>query len=493
MRTRHLMALFTGVLILAIILPISLSIWQAARQAKMQFYRELDDYSNRIVVRTLQVADQAREALREADAHTAASCSPEHLLTLRRIAYTHRYIQEVLWLRDSVPQCSSLEDHSVAVTFPPPDHIAPDGYRTWLTSINDLGLDHQMTAMGSRQHMVMIDPVSFIDVVPASEEKIHTMLFGLDHQKMVISSQPLPAKVWQRIKDPHVDMLTLDNTVYRIQRIPELGSGIVTWSSTLLLLRLLRHLRSPRNSMLDALNSEAIQVHYQPIISLQEGKIAGAEALARWQQPDGTFLSPDIFIPLAEQTGLITQLTEDIVRKIFADLGPWLRQRPEVHISINLSVDDLRSPTLPTLLHNQLQHWGIAAEQIILEITERGFVDPETTMPVIAHYRQAGHRISIDDFGTGYSSLSYLQKLDVDTLKIDKSFVDTLEYRPLTPHIIEMAKALNLATVAEGVETESQRDWLRQHGVQYAQGWLYSKALPKEQFILWAEHNLHAH
>ena len=88
MRTRHLVALFTGVLILAIILPISLSIWQAARQAKLQFYRELDDYSNRIVVRTLQVADQAREALREADSHTAASCSPEHLLTLRRIAYT---------------------------------------------------------------------------------------------------------------------------------------------------------------------------------------------------------------------------------------------------------------------------------------------------------------------------------------------------------------------------------------------------------------------
>jgi sensor c-di-GMP phosphodiesterase-like protein len=86
-------------------------------------------------------------------------------------------------------------------------------------------------------------------------------------------------------------------------------------------------------------------------------------------------------------------------------------------------------------------------------------------------------------FGTGYSSLSYLQKLDVDTLKIDKSFVDTLEYRPLTPHIIEMAKALNLATVAEGVETESQRDWLRQHGVQYAQGWLYSKALPKERLF----------
>jgi len=245
--------------------------------------------------------------------------------------------------------------------------------------------------------------------------------------------------------------------------------------------------------MLDALNSNAIQVYYQPIISLQTGKIAGAEALARWRQPDGSYLSPDIFIPLAEQTRLITRLTEDIVRKIFADLGTWLRQRPEVHISINLSVDDLRSPTLPILLQEQLQHWGISAQQIILEITERGFVDPQTTLPVIAGYRQAGHRISIDDFGTGYSSLSYLQKLDVDTLKIDKSFVDTLEYKPLTPHIIEMAKALNLATVAEGVETESQRDWLRVHGVQYAQGWLYSKALPKEKFILWAENNLKAY
>ncbi len=125
--------------------------------------------------------------------------------------------------------------------------------------------------------------------------------------------------------------------------IPELGLGVASWSSTqpldarlrqqlllwlpiglftslltsFLLLRLLRRLRSPRYGMLDALQSDAIQVYYQPIVSLEDGKIAGAEALARWQQPDGTFLSPDIFIPLAEQTGLITRLTEDIVRKIF--------------------------------------------------------------------------------------------------------------------------------------------------------------------------------
>lgn len=333
---------------------------------------------------------------------------------------------------------------------------------------------------------------------------------------MVISSQPLPAKVWQRIKDPHVDMLTLDNTVYRIQRIPELGSGIVTRSSTLPLQQRIRQqlfFWLPAGIFTNLLATAAAASAKAPALTAQQhaGRpqfrsdsgslsadyfVAGRENCrgggpARWQQPDGTFYRRISLFP-AEQIGLITQLTEDIVRKILPISAHGCGSGRKC-ISINLSVDDLRSPTLPTLLHNQLQHWGIAAEQIILEITERGFVDPETTMPVIAHYRQAGHRISIDDFGTGYSSLSYLQKLDVDTLKIDKSFVDTLEYRPLTPHIIEMAKALNLATVAEGVETESQRDWLRQHGVQYARGWLYSKALPKEQFILWAEHNLHAH
>ena len=225
-------------------------------------------------------------------------------------------------------------------------------------------------------------------------------------------------------------------------------------------------------------------------MSLSTGKIVGAEALARWPQTDGSYLSPDIFITLAEETGLTEPLTRLIIETVFEDMGKWLKQHPEQHISINVEAADLASEKLPTLLSKRLNRYQLAPSQIALELTERGFADPKTSSPIVARYRKAGHAIYIDDFGTGYSSLSYLQNLDVDILKIDKSFVDALEYKNVTPHIIEMAKTLKLKMVAEGIETANQEDWLRQHGVHYGQGWLYSKALPKEAFILWAEKRL---
>ncbi len=229
---------------------------------------------------------------------------------------------------------------------------------------------------------------------------------------------------------------------------------------------------------------------YQPIVSLSDGKIVGAEALVRWPQSDGSFLSPDTFIPLAEQTGLMPQLTALIIEKVFEDMGPWLKAHPEQHVSINLEPPDLLTSMVPKHISQLLEQWQLSSSQIALEVTERGFADPATSMPTISTLRAAGHAIYIDDFGTGYSSLSYLQDLDVDIIKIDKSFVDALEYKNMTTHIVEIAKALKLAMVAEGIETEGQLAWLYQHGVQYGQGWLYSKALAKEAFFNWADKNL---
>ena len=519
MTTRHLIGLITGVLIMAILLPILLSIWLAQREAHRQFITEQETYASRVLMRTEQVMDQAKGALQQMDALKEAGCSPTHLQEMRRLSYSWRYIQEVLYLDGVTAKCSSLENSGKPFTFPEPDRIIPSGYRAWYTERNDLGIRRYMAAFASEHHMVIIDPVSFIDVIPFSNSKTQVALISTHNNRVLASSAPLDQQAWQQIQLQHLETLTKDNVVYTVRQYPDLQVSIMTWSSTLplsdrlrhqlmlwvpagmllsllaswLIFQVLRRLQSPRQRMLDALNNAGITVYYQPIVSLADGKVVGCEALARWKQPDGSYLSPEIFIPLAEQTGLITHLTENVVKSVFRDLGKWLSLHPDQHVSINLSVADFHSVMLQALLHQQMRIWNVQPQQIALELTERGFADPKTTLPAMTAYRKAGHAIYIDDFGTGYSSLRYLQDLEVDTLKLDKSFVDALEYAQVTPYIIEMAKTLQLNVVAEGIESPCQEKWLREHGVQFGQGWLYSKALPKEAFILWAESNLRAH
>lgn len=517
MTTRHLISLVTGVLFLSILAPVGLSLWLAHRQVETKFIDELDMFSTRVALRTERVGEQAKKALRHIEAFQGVPCSEEHLLEMRRLSYSYRYIQEVLYLKDNVPQCSSLEKRSQADAFPPAMKVTPDGYRAWLTTQNDLGIKRFMAALGSEHYVVMVDPGSFIDIIPFGSWPIEVTIIGTVRNVVVASSADLPSDVLQHVQqEPSITHFKKDGSIYNARPFPELGITIVTWASTLPLqktwhrqaliwlpagiliglltaafvLRILRRLQSPHHQLQDAIQHRDIKVHYQPIISLKTGKVVGAEALARWQQADGSYLSPEIFVALAHETGMTESLTRLIIESVFEDLGKWLRQHPEQHISINLESADLSSETLPALLSQKVNRWQLKPAQIALELTEREFADPKNSAPFIAKYRQAGHSIYIDDFGTGYSSLSYLQDLDVDILKIDKSFVDALEYNNVTPHIIEIAKTLKLEMVAEGIETENQETWLRQHGVQYGQGWLYSKALPKAEFILWAEKRL---
>lgn len=516
MTNRKVVSLVTGVLILSVLLPVVLSVWLAHYQAEKTFIHDLNAYSERVITRTQKVADQARKALATIGQFQGTPCSPPHLQAMRQLSYTFRDVQEVLWLEGRRPICSSLESNNTGVEFPATDMRTHDGYRVWLTSENDLGIQHYMAAIASGPYMVMIDPVSFVDVVPFNGWSINAALIVSRTGQVIARNHPFDISLWQQSRAEGSSTFEHNGMVYDRRDYPDLGVSLLVWASTrpldvswhrqlqiwlpvgilmsllgaALILRMLRRLQSPYHRMLDAINAGDIQVFYQPIVDLENGKIVGAEALARWPQTDGSWLSPDIFIPLAEQTGLITRLTTHVVEKCFADLGAWLHAHPDQHISINLCAADLGSASLRQVLEARLQRWHVAPSQVALELTERSFVDPQRSGAALSHYRQAGHPLYIDDFGTGYSSLSYLQDLDVDIIKIDKSFVDALEYKPVTPHIIEMAKTLHLSMVAEGVETEAQREWLQQHGVQYAQGWLYSKALPPADFIAWADSNL---
>ncbi len=234
-----------------------------------------------------------------------------------------------------------------------------------------------------------------------------------------------------------------------------------------------------------ALPRGELSVHYQPIVDLATGELDGFEALMRWRHPTLGAVSPVDFIPVAEETGLIVESGAWLLRESAAQLAAWTAERGpgarRLHVSVNVSVLQLRDCALGSVVRDVLASTGLAAEQLWLEITESGVMDDiDTALATLSELRALGVTLCIDDFGTGYSSLSYLNRLPVGIVKIDRSFVGQVGQNgadePIVRAVLAMTKAMHLRVVAEGVETEVQRDWLREQGCDLAQGWLYGKA-----------------
>ena len=238
-----------------------------------------------------------------------------------------------------------------------------------------------------------------------------------------------------------------------------------------------------------AVERQEFELFYQPIVDFATGQIVKAEALIRWHHPQQGLITPDSFIPLAEETGMITRIGEWVFHTAARQLKQWhLAGHTNLRISINLSPVQLRHDGVtPDDWLQYLTNQGLDESAITVEITENQLMaNTHSGLPKLAQLQKSGLQIAIDDFGTGYSSLSYLKDLNADFLKIDQSFVRNLtddnSDAALCEAIIVMAHKLGIQVIAEGVETEHQRQLLQQAGCDYGQGWVFAKAIPAAEF-----------
>jgi diguanylate cyclase (GGDEF)-like protein len=243
------------------------------------------------------------------------------------------------------------------------------------------------------------------------------------------------------------------------------------------------------NSLHRAIDRNELRVFYQPLVDLQSGQIVGAEALARWQHPDLGIIMPSKFIPVTEQTGLILRLSEVILYSVCDQMRSWRDSGINYgFVAVNLSGQHFRPDNnLIELVSKVLQETGIDPEHLELELTESIIMqNAEFTIQVLSHLQALGVKIAIDDFGTGYSSLSYLKHFPVNTLKIDRCFIQDITTdrhdATISLAIIDLAHSLSLQVIAEGVETAEQIQFLKENNCDQVQGYFFSPPLPAPEF-----------
>jgi diguanylate cyclase (GGDEF)-like protein len=239
-------------------------------------------------------------------------------------------------------------------------------------------------------------------------------------------------------------------------------------------------LRALELDLRDAIVNGGFEIHYQPLVNLRDNIVVGCEALLRWRHPTLGMVSPAQFIPVAEDTGLINQLGEWVLNTACAEAATW---PDHIRIAVNVSPVQFRNATLPLKVAAALASSGLSASRLELEITEAVLIrDDEVALDTLHELRKLGVRIALDDFGTGYSSLSYLQRFPFDKIKIDRSFIkdiaDADGSSPIVQAVVSIAAARNMTTTAEGVETDRQREILRELDCTELQGFLFSPAVP---------------
>lgn len=492
-----------GVIVIIATLSINIARVLAINNEKEHMFA----YAREVMRRTNAMEDQVNAGFKRFVAkHSANPCSPSNIESMREVDISSKYLRAFGHVSNRRLTCSSLGRIDSGIDLGPVTSVDSNGILL-RTDVHFPFAPGNAFLVFEQDGYAAIVPKDLPIDVPTEQDSLVLATFSLVSGKILSARGPvnpswisaLNGKREVAFTDDRYLVSILKSDRYQIGSVAALPLSIlddtnnsaVLWilplgilSGVLLVaagVYLARHFQSFPTALRIALRKNEIFVMYQPIVDLRTRKWVGAEALVRWKRNNGNVIQPNIFIPVAETTGLIPRITERVIEIVGKDGVEIFRKYPGFHIAINLSSGDLHSPRTIDLLRQLIRHTNARSENLIVEVTERGFLLSERAREIIRDIRAIGIRTSIDDFGTGYSSLSCLEKLEIDFLKIDKSFVDTIGKEAPTSqvvlHIIELAKDINLEMIAEGVETEEQAQFLYDLGVKYAQGWLFGKPM----------------
>lgn len=502
------LAILAAALSVALLLAGSLGV--ALRQVQQRESEQMNSQGERFLERLEQLFGQLREGLDDLEAQPLRGCDMKMFTTLQQVSFSYRFVYEAAYI-DQTQFCSNRPHQEALSAIRPPDIKGPT-YSYWLNTSTEPDENRAALMLGRGNFRVATSRGHLTDMVDLSPGS--SLLVVLDHGTRAIpvlgapQAWP-PSEPWSPFSNEPLQ-ITQHRLIYRMptnnpeyqlvlisprtaMHLPTLWWWLVPASLMLglsigaLVFLLARQRQSMGGELQGALKRGELQVLYQPIFDLRSRNCVGAEALLRWRRPDGTLTSPDLFIPMAEDSGQIRQITDFVLQRLLEQLGQLLRANPQLYISVNLAACDVMVPRIGEVMSRLLAVHGVAARQIAFEVTERGLIDVVVARENLQALRDAGHQVLIDDFGTGYCSLAYLQTLPVDCLKIDKAFIDALGHDAassgVAPHIIRMAHALELKVIAEGIEHEAQAMYLSSEGVNYGQGWLFAHALTAMQLI----------
>lgn len=500
--------------ILVVVLPVVLALWFAQIRAREEISDRLQSFSQLALQKTEMVIHESEQAREKAMQFTGELCSPQHQHYMLNIVRGLLYVDDLIYANGNKFICSTAVHPEEGWRIAAANYTRQPDVSIYYYRDTPFYPGYDMNYMQRGHYAVVVNPLSYSSVI-SSDRDLAYGVFDTKTNMFFSVSKNVDARELHRLIRHEDAFFNQDGRVYTVahssirpiavimstsrasyyaslydQVTLTLPLGIIC--SILILMvwsRSRQQYHSPRNKLLRALSHRQLCLHYQPIIDIKNNRCVGAEALLRWPGFDGPVMSPAEFIPLAENSGMIAQVTDYVVDELFNDLGEYLSRHPQLYIAINLSASDFYSARLIAQITEKARSYAVCVKQIKIEVTERGFIDVPKTTPVIQAFREAGYEIAIDDFGTGYSNLHNLYSLNVDILKIDKSFIDTLTTNStshlIAEHIIDMARSLRLKTIAEGVETLDQVDWLLKRGVQFCQGWHFARAMPPQEFIQW--------